>query len=108
MGRRAGFFLPLLYGNTPGAVTNDIVSGDNSVFGVQGYSAAPGWDPCTGLGSPNGAKILAILQGTPASVAAVPATVHPAIQTPLTRRNGSVVIPSTAGPVKLEITICVG
>jgi pseudomonalisin len=32
-------------------VFHDIVSGNNSVNGQQGYSAGPGWDPVTGLGS---------------------------------------------------------
>ncbi len=35
----------------------DIVAG--------GYTSGPGWDGCTGLGSPNGTKLLAALQGTP-------------------------------------------
>ncbi len=57
-GRRLGFANPLLYAN-PG-VLNDIVEGDNGA-----YSAAVGWDACTGLGSPNGAA-LAVLLGSPA------------------------------------------
>jgi kumamolisin len=43
---------------TPSAL-KDIVSGDNR-SGKIGYAAAPGWDPCTGLGSPNGAKLKAL------------------------------------------------
>ena len=43
-----------LYG-TPSAL-RDIVSGDNK-SGTIGYSASQGWDPCTGLGSPDGAKL---------------------------------------------------
>jgi len=39
---------------------NDISQGDNG-----GYSAATGWDPCTGLGSPDGTKLLAALGGQP-------------------------------------------
>jgi len=30
----------------------DVTSGDNSFAGVPGFSAGPGWDPTTGLGSP--------------------------------------------------------
>ena len=37
---------------------NDITSGDNKVGGI-GYSAGPGWDACTGLGSPKAAAIAA-------------------------------------------------
>jgi len=51
---------PLLYANSK-AATNDIAIGNNSVFGVTGFSAKSGWDACTGLGSPNGAKLLALL-----------------------------------------------
>jgi kumamolisin len=36
---------------------HDITSGNNGA-----YQAGPGWDPCTGLGSPDGAAILAALQ----------------------------------------------
>jgi hypothetical protein len=34
-----------------GTVFHDITSGNNSVPGLLGYSAGPGWDPVTGLGS---------------------------------------------------------
>ena len=36
----------------------DVVSGNNGA-----YSAQPGWDACTGLGCPDGAKLLAALRG---------------------------------------------
>jgi len=55
--KKAGFFIPLLYANSKAATTNDIAIGNNSVFGVAGFSAKPGWDACTGFGSPNGAKL---------------------------------------------------
>jgi kumamolisin len=55
--QRFGLFQPLLYaGITPGNDVpgfRDIVSGNNGA-----YSAGPGWDACTGLGSPNGAELL--------------------------------------------------
>ncbi len=35
----------------------DITQGDNR-NGAVGYAAGPGWDACTGLGSPNGAALL--------------------------------------------------
>lgn len=35
---------------------NDIVTGDNKA-GALGFAAAPGWDACTGLGSPIGDRI---------------------------------------------------
>jgi kumamolisin len=62
-GKRFGLLQPLLYaGVAPGVAQpgfNDIVKGDNGA-----YKAGPGWDACTGLGSPNGAALLNILSGT--------------------------------------------
>lgn len=47
-----------LYANH--AAFRDIISGDNKV-GAIGFEAHPGWDACTGLGSPRGAKLKALL-----------------------------------------------
>ena len=62
-GKRFGLLQPMLYaGVAPGVAQpgfNDIVKGDNGA-----YKAGPGWDACTGLGSPNGAALLNILSGT--------------------------------------------
>jgi len=44
----------VLYAN-PSAF-HDVVSGDNRSNGI-GYSAGPGWDACTGLGSPKGSVV---------------------------------------------------
>jgi kumamolisin len=54
-GRNAGFLNPTLYS---GGETNfyDITSGSNG-----SYNAAAGWDPCTGLGSPDGQKIATLV-----------------------------------------------
>jgi kumamolisin len=43
-----------LYAN-PSAF-NDVVSGNNKSNGI-GYTAGPGWDACTGLGTPRGAAV---------------------------------------------------
>jgi kumamolisin len=53
-GSSVGFINPRLYA-TPSAL-NDIVSGNNGSF-----AASPGWDACTGLGSPNGTRVAAVL-----------------------------------------------
>jgi kumamolisin len=45
-----GFISPALYSH-PGAL-RDITQGNNGSF-----AASPGWDACTGLGSPNGQKV---------------------------------------------------
>ncbi|HLH84813.1 MAG TPA: S53 family peptidase [Trebonia sp.] len=59
-GKRFGMLQPLLYaGVKPGTAApgfTDIVDGNNGA-----YKAGPGWDPCTGLGSPNGEALLARL-----------------------------------------------
>ncbi|KAI4105412.1 MAG: hypothetical protein LQ339_003476 [Xanthoria mediterranea] len=52
-----GFVNPFLYAN-PGAL-NDITLGSNPGCGTQGFQAVPGWDPVTGLGTPNFPKLLA-------------------------------------------------
>jgi len=39
--------------------TDDITSGSNPGCGTAGFSAVSGWDPVTGLGTPNYLKMLA-------------------------------------------------
>lgn len=57
-----GLLNPFLYAN-PGVLT-DVTSGTNGIVDtVKGYTAGPGWDACTGLGTPNGSAILAALAG---------------------------------------------
>jgi kumamolisin len=53
-GKPAGFLNAQLYGS-PQAL-RDITSGNNGDF-----AAAPGWDACTGLGSPNGAALARLI-----------------------------------------------
>lgn len=52
--RTFGQIQPLLYSNK--AAFRDIVTGNNGT-----YKAAAGWDPCTGLGSPDGTALLEAL-----------------------------------------------
>jgi kumamolisin len=52
-GKSAGFLQPALYAAKSKSGFNDIISGTNG-----GFSAGPGWDACTGLGSPIGANLL--------------------------------------------------
>jgi Pro-kumamolisin, activation domain len=63
-----GFLAPAVYAIAKGAdYTNafhDIVLGNNAWPGSSGnFSAVPGYDLCTGLGTPNGANLIAILTG---------------------------------------------
>ena len=59
-GTTSGFLNPTLYAATETAAFHDIVSGNNGAF-----RAGPGWDPCTGLGSPIGSGVQTVLGGTP-------------------------------------------
>lgn len=52
-----GFINPTVYAN-PSAF-NDITSGGNEGCGTDGFTAVEGWDPVTGLGTPNYPKLLA-------------------------------------------------
>jgi kumamolisin len=57
-GQPVGFLNPLLYAIPKTAnAFHDITIGNNGK-----YRAAPGWDPCTGLGSPNGQNLHAALK----------------------------------------------
>jgi kumamolisin len=53
-GTSAGYLNPTLYKN-PG-VLHDITQGNNGAF-----TASPGWDACTGLGSPDGKKVAGVV-----------------------------------------------
>ena len=55
-GKSAGFIQPQIYAAGAASAFNDIVSGNNGAF-----SAGPGWDACTGLGSPIGSKLITLL-----------------------------------------------
>jgi kumamolisin len=57
LGTPVGLLQPKLYslGET---VFQDVTSGNNDDSGLGFYSATTGWDPCTGLGSPNGTALL--------------------------------------------------
>jgi len=62
LGKPVGFLNPTLYSQAaaPAKGFHDITSGNNGA-----YSAGPGWDACTGLGSPDGVAIEGILSGQP-------------------------------------------
>jgi kumamolisin len=72
LGKPVGFLNPFLYQNYQSLqqekALHDITTGDNGH-----YKAAPGWDACTGLGTPDGALLLnALATLTPALVTAQP------------------------------------
>ncbi len=61
LGARVGFLNPQLYQlPAPNNGFHDITQGNNGA-----YSAGPGWDPCTGLGSPIGTTLATLLTPPP-------------------------------------------
>jgi subtilisin family serine protease len=59
LGYNVGYLNPLLYQKVgPAGVLRSITQGNNSMGGVQGYAAGPGWNPVAGWGSPDGTKLL--------------------------------------------------
>ncbi|HTT63146.1 MAG TPA: S53 family peptidase [Bryobacteraceae bacterium] len=68
LGTPTGFLNPLLYSQLSNAM-NDITSGTNDITGeIGGYAAQAGWDPCTGLGSPNGTALGNALAGSTTAI----------------------------------------
>ena len=71
-GQHLGFVNPALYAiaRSPAyhQAFHDVVTGDNSILwptGVfTGYNAGPGWDPVTGLGSPDAQYLVPLLART--------------------------------------------
>jgi len=56
IGKPVGYINPLLSAKSSAPAFSDVVSGTNGA-----YDAGPGWDACTGWGSPDGAKLLGVL-----------------------------------------------
>jgi kumamolisin len=70
-GDDSGFINPTLYAAAAASAFHDITQGNNPAF-----SAGPGWDACTGLGSPIGTAIIQAL--APSSTTAPTPTPTPA------------------------------
>jgi kumamolisin len=62
LGTQVGFIQPAIYAAKAAAAFNDITRGNNGAF-----SAGPGWDACSGLGSPIASTLIPLLApaGTP-------------------------------------------
>jgi len=58
LGKPVGFLQPQIYAASAASGFHDITQGNNV-----GYKAGPGWDACTGNGSPDGAALLTALGG---------------------------------------------
>jgi kumamolisin len=60
------FLVPSLYAPRVRKTFRDVISGSNAKPGLgDEYAARPGWDPCTGLGTPDGEALLAALTDAP-------------------------------------------
>ncbi|RPD64171.1 subtilisin-like protein [Lentinus tigrinus ALCF2SS1-7] len=55
-----GFLNPIIY-STGAAGFNDITSGSNPGCGTNGFTAGTGWDPVTGLGTPDFVKLQSLI-----------------------------------------------
>jgi tripeptidyl-peptidase-1 len=58
-----GFVNSVLYENTK--IFHDITEGNNPGCGTDGFPAAPGWDPATGLGTPDYPALLDVFLNLP-------------------------------------------
>ncbi|KAK6433611.1 hypothetical protein LTR95_010213 [Oleoguttula sp. CCFEE 5521] len=61
--KSVGFINPTAYAHPE--VWNDITQGGNQGCGTPGFSSATGWDPVTGLGTPNFPKLLKLYLSLP-------------------------------------------
>ena len=60
-----GFINPILYHVSAQSAIHDITEGDNDTSSItSAYPAKQGWDACTGLGTPDGSKLLRVFQAT--------------------------------------------
>jgi kumamolisin len=71
LGKSVGFINPAIYAAKAASDFNDITQGNNGAF-----SAGPGWDACTGLGSPIASKLIPLL--APAASSPPPPSTPPA------------------------------
>lgn len=99
LGTPVGFANPALYGLKNSF--NDITAGNNDDSNLGYYSAQPGWDPCTGLGTPNGAAILAGLSSSAAMS-------EPRVPLPSSApKHGSKTHWLTAAPATAEVEVTI-
>ncbi|PED02866.1 peptidase S53 [Bacillus cereus] len=64
LGHSVGFINPILYNfSAQNGIFHDITKGNNNITNGNGaYKASSGWDACTGLGSPDGTKLMNALE----------------------------------------------
>jgi len=75
LGVKVGFIQPAIYAAKAAAAFNNITVGTNGAF-----SAGPGWDACTGLGSPIANKLIPLLAPASASGGKTPKPIAKAVK----------------------------
>jgi kumamolisin len=90
LGSRVGLLNPQIYQSSVASTFHDVTSGSNGA-----YSAGPGWDPCTGLGSPDGSALATALQAAPTTP---PPTTPPPTTPPPTTPPPTTPPPTTPPP----------
>jgi kumamolisin len=95
LGTQVGFIQPAIYAAKAAPAFNDITQGNNGAF-----SAAPGWDACSGLGSPIASKLIPLLAPASASVKGTAKPPARAVKKTVKRRQRSQVgrLPSWTPP----------
>ena len=59
LGKNLGYLNPILYRDEVAATFRHVTEGNNHIPPDKGqYNASSGWNPCTGLGTPNGTELL--------------------------------------------------
>ena len=79
--RSAGFINPQIYAAAAKSAFHDITSGNNGAF-----SAGPGWDACTGMGSPIGTKLISLLASSSSGSGKKKATKKSAAKKPAAKK----------------------
>jgi len=83
LGSQVGFINPAIYAAKAAVGFNDITvgnNGDGASFPL--YPAGPGWDPCTGLGTPIATKLIPLLAPSGVTPAPTPTPNPPPTPTP--------------------------
>ncbi|KAJ7093316.1 subtilisin-like protein [Mycena belliarum] len=60
-----GWINPTIYSSAFASAFNDVTNGTNPGCGTNGFSAVKGWDPVTGLGTPNFPKLVNLWRALP-------------------------------------------
>ncbi|KAJ7463327.1 subtilisin-like protein [Mycena latifolia] len=60
-----GYINPTIYSSAFASAFNDVTNGTNPGCGTKGFSAVKGWDPVTGLGTPNFPKLVKLWTALP-------------------------------------------